>query len=157
MEIRRAAKEDAAAISTLNREIQALHAAGLPELFKPPAEDSFSAERVRTLLDTAGVRMWVAFVDNAPAGYLYAEVSRQGENALRKPHSYVYVTHICVAAAQRRRGIGRALLEAARAWALEEAVEGIQLDVWSFNADAQAFFARQGFAPLTLRMAKAVT
>jgi GNAT superfamily N-acetyltransferase len=176
MTIRRAIEADAEAVSALQREIQALHAWSLPHLFKPPEPGSFSAERVRSLLDTAGVRIWIAEVEPAadtaggaaeaggstqraapvPAGYLYGELSRQGETVLRAAHSSVYVNHICVTAAHRRRGIGRGLLAAAGAWAREEQADAVLLDVWGFNAAAQAFFAKEGFAPFTLRLAKAV-
>jgi GNAT superfamily N-acetyltransferase len=180
MTIRRAIAADAEAVSALQREIQALHAWSLPHLFKPPEPGGFSPERVRSLLDTAGVRIWIAEIDAAvdapaetptgdrdaagstqrappvPAGYLYAELSRQGETALRAAHSSVYVNHICVTAGHRRRGIGRGLLAAAGAWAREEQADAVLLDVWGFNAAAQAFFAKEGFAPFTLRLAKAV-
>jgi GNAT superfamily N-acetyltransferase len=153
-DIRRATDADADAICALNREIQALHAEGLPHLFKPPTPDSFPPERVRSLLGTEGVRMWLACVAGQPAGYLFAETASQGENVLRRPLTYVYVNHVCVAAAHRRHGIGRALIAAAEAWAREEGVDGVQLDVWGFNADAQAFFASLGFGAFTVRMDK---
>jgi ribosomal protein S18 acetylase RimI-like enzyme len=156
MTIRRASKDDAEAISALNREVQALHAEGVPAVFKPPAEDSFSPERVRSLMEATGVRMWIAVVDAVPAGYIYAELSRQSENSLRKPHSYIYVNHICVADTQRRKGIGRQLLLAAQTWAQEEQVDALMLDVWGFNTAAQVFFAREGFAPFTIRMSKPI-
>lgn len=156
MDLRRALPDDSAAISMLNREIQALHAEGLPDLFKPPAEHSFSAERVRSLIDSAGVRIWLASLDGVPAGYLYAELSRQGENLLRKPQGYIYVNHICVTATHRRKGIGRQLLRKAVAWAVEEKVDALMLDVWGFNTAAQAFFEHEGFGAFTIRMSKAV-
>jgi ribosomal protein S18 acetylase RimI-like enzyme len=155
--IRRAVNADAEVISALNREVQALHAVGLPHLFKPPAADSFSPDRVRSLMGTAGVRMWLACAGETPVGYLFAELFRQGENALRKPLSIVYVNHIAVAAAHRRLGGGRMLMQAAADWAREEQVDAIQLDVWGFNAEAQAFFARLGYAPFTLRLSKPVS
>jgi len=152
MEIRVAGLEDAEAISALNGEVQGLHAASLPAVFKPPAPDSFPADRVRTLIGTPGVRLWIAHERTSPAGYLYAEIARQGENSLRRPHGYVYVNHICVSAAFRRRGIGRSLLQSAQSWAEDEDMDSVVLDVWGFNTGAQAFFARLGFEPFTVRL-----
>jgi len=154
MDIRRATEADAAAICALQQEIQALHAQGLPQVFRPPDTAAFSPEHVRSLLGAAGVRLWIAHVGTSPAGYLYAEVARYGENAQRKAQSYVYVNHVCVTAAHRRAGIGRALMEAAYSWAREESVDAVMLDVWGFNAGAQAFFAKEGFMPFTLRLSK---
>jgi GNAT superfamily N-acetyltransferase len=45
----------------------------------------------------------------------------------------------------RRRGIGRALLEAVELKAPELGVQQVALDTWSFNASAQAFFLEPGF------------
>ena len=48
---------------------------------------------------------------------------------------------------QGRQGVGAALIAAVRAQAASRNVALLGLDVWSFNADAKAFFQRQGFAP----------
>jgi GNAT superfamily N-acetyltransferase len=54
--------------------------------------------------------------------------------------------------AHRRRGVGAALIAAVRAEAASRNVALLGLDVWSFNADARAFFQSQGFAPYNERL-----
>jgi hypothetical protein len=48
--------------------------------------------------------------------------------------------------------VGAALIGAVRAEAASRNVALLGLDVWSFNADARAFFQSQGFAPYNERL-----
>jgi ribosomal protein S18 acetylase RimI-like enzyme len=152
MEIRTATDADAEAVSLLHRDIQALHARGLPHLFRPPTPESFAPERVRSLLQHASVRILIGVLGAEPIGYVFAEIVRQGGSVLRLPLDYVYVNHLAVAPAQRRRGYGSRLLRAVTDVARAEGVAGVALDVWAFNSAAQAFYAAQGFAPLQDRL-----
>jgi len=154
MDIRRAADGDAEAIAALHAELQDLHALALPRLFKPHGPESFAPERVRALLHEAQVRVFLACEAAAPVGYVYAEVVRQSGTTQRHPLDHVYVHHLHVAPAFRQHGHGRRLLEAVAALAREEGIAAVSLDVWAFNAEAQAFFAAAGFAPLELRLWK---
>lgn len=54
--------------------------------------------------------------------------------------------HLCVLAAHRRAGIGQALVEAVRAWALSQACTSLELEVRASNAAAIRFYARLGFS-----------
>ncbi|MCA1824576.1 MAG: N-acetyltransferase family protein [Mycobacteriales bacterium] len=63
----------------------------------------------------------------------------------------VQVTHLCVGDGFRRRGIGKALLEAAVAYAEELGVEQIAVGVYPGHRDTNRFFARLGFAPVLVR------
>lgn len=152
MDIRRATEADAEALSALNADIQGMHARALPTQFKPPSADTFPPDKIRSLLAYPQVRMWICRVDGKPAGYAYAEVIRQGETAMRPATEFVYLHHLSVAPAYRRRGYGAALLRAVLDLAAAEQIAAVQLDVWAFNAEAQGFFARHGFAPFTVRM-----
>jgi hypothetical protein len=84
--LRRAQIADAALLSALNAEVQALHAEGFPERFKPPGPDTFPAAEVAVLLGKAENLFFLAFVDHKPAGYAYAEIVRRPETSLT--HAY---------------------------------------------------------------------
>jgi ribosomal protein S18 acetylase RimI-like enzyme len=148
--VRRATSADAELLAALNAEVQAIHAAALPASFKPPGPQAAAA--------TAGLAanpnnlIFVAEADAAPAGYIYASVTRHGETPWRHAYEMIYIHQIGVRVAHRRRGVGGALIAAVRAEAASRNVALLGLDVWSFNADARAFFRRQGFAPCQERM-----
>lgn len=174
MDICRATDADAETLSALNADIQAVHAHALPGHFKPPSVHTFPPGKVRSLLAYPHVRIWICWVapvlgspdasegvagrrrDPAtgavPAGYVYAEIIRQGETSMRPATEYVYVHHLSVSLGHRRKGHGTALLRTVFDLAKTEGIAAVQLDVWAFNAEAQAFFARHGFTPCNLRL-----
>ena len=63
----------------------------------------------------------------------------------------VQLTHLVVAEGQRRRGVGRALLSGAVAWAEEVGADEIVANVLPSLREANRFYARLGFAPLVMR------
>ena len=63
----------------------------------------------------------------------------------------VYVSHLLVAPAHRKRGVGRALVAAAAGYAEELGVDSVVVAVAPTTRDANRFYARLGFAPLVIR------
>jgi len=63
----------------------------------------------------------------------------------------VYVSHLLVAPAHRRRGAGRALVAAAAGYADELGLDSVVVAVAPTTRDANRFFARLGFAPQVIR------
>ncbi len=155
--VRRATSADAELLSSLNAEIQAIHAAALPSWFKPPGPQSFPPAAAAALVDNPNNLVFVAEDGADPAGYVYASLTRHAETPWRYASEMIYIHQIGVRAAQRRRGAGAALIGAVRAEAASRNVALLGLDVWSFNADAKAFFQRQGFAPYHERLWRPVS
>jgi GNAT superfamily N-acetyltransferase len=50
------------------------------------------------------------------------------------------------------RGAGRALMNAAEAWAREHGAERLHLNVWEFNEGAIAFYERLGYVTFSRNM-----
>jgi ribosomal protein S18 acetylase RimI-like enzyme len=146
--VRRAEVGDAELVSRLNGDVHAVHAEGLPFRFKPPSAETFPASSVAELLGRAETLMFIGCVDDVPAGYLYGEIRRLPENAVRYAVATVYVHHISVRPDCRGRGLGTALLDAVRAAALGLGISRVGLDVWTFNERALGFFRRQGFGTI---------
>jgi ribosomal protein S18 acetylase RimI-like enzyme len=143
--VRRATAGDAELVSTLNADVQAIHAAALRWRFKPPEPGTFPAKEVVVLLEKPENLVFLAHADGTPAGYAYAEVVRRPETSLTFAYEMLHIHHISVGSEYRRRGIGTALLGAVRASGLEVGIVLLTLDVWSFNEEARAFFQRNGF------------
>jgi len=152
IEVRRAVTADAEAISALNADVQASHAAALPWRFKAPGPGTFPPTEVAALLTNPGRLVFIADFDATPASYAYAEVIRRPETSSQYANEMVYLHHISVRSEFRRRGIGGALLEAVRAAGRDMGITLLALDVWSFNEEARAFFRRHGFAPYNERL-----
>jgi len=150
--IRRAGEHDVDALASLNADVQAVHAAALPWLFKPPGPDTFPPAEVAGLLERPGNLLFIAEIDGEAAGYAYAEIIRRPETAFHYAHDLVHLHHIGVRPAHRRRGVGGGLIAAVRAAAAENGITLVTIDVWTFNDAARAFFRRHGFVPNTERL-----
>jgi ribosomal-protein-alanine N-acetyltransferase len=69
-----------------------------------------------------------------------------GALALRQAADETEILNVAVRAGQRRRGIGRRLMETALQQAVSSGSRRVFLEVRESNAGAQAFYAQLGFA-----------
>jgi GNAT superfamily N-acetyltransferase len=150
--VRLATLSDAALLSSLNADVQRLHAQAAPWLFKPPGPDTFTPAVASALLARPGNLVFIASIGPEPAGYAHAEVLHRAETPFQYAYDEVHLHAISVQPAWRRRGVGKALIEAVRQGAESRGVALLTLGAWSFNAAARAFFREQGFAPYMERM-----
>ena len=154
LSLRRAAVEDAEILRVLNADVQRVHAALLPDLFKPAAAESFTANHARAMLMHPDNIVIIATCSGVPTGYAYAEARRRLENAFTYGVDEVYLHHLSVVPEYRRQGIGTALLDGVADAAHALGIERVALDVWTANKQALAFFVAHGFAPCNERLAR---
>lgn len=150
--VRRAAAQDADLISQLHAALQTYHAAAHPDFFKPSAADTFPPAMVRDLLTQPGVVIWLAEIDGAAVGYLYADTNPALETSMTYRLERLWIHHIGVTPTHQRQGAGAALIDAAKQHAQRRGISTLALSVWDFNHSAIGFFARQGFAAYNHRM-----
>ena len=94
----------------------------------------------------------LAHVGSDAGGYVYAELVRRPETPFHYAYETIYVHHISVRQAFRKRGVGRALLDAVHEVGAELGVTTQVLEVWTFNEEACNFFRRCGFTPYNQRL-----
>ena len=150
--IRRATAADAELVSSLNTDVQALHAAALPWRFKPPGPNTFPPAEAEGLFEKPGHYVFIAEIDGAPVGYAHAEVVRRPETAFHYAHAMIHLHAISVRPERRRNCVGGALMAAVRSAGKDEGVALLTAEVWMFNEDARAFFRRHGLTPYTERL-----
>jgi ribosomal-protein-alanine N-acetyltransferase len=105
-------------------------------LFAAVAEASHWSAPDLAQLEAAGAQVWVEAEESEPAGAL----------ALRQAADETEILNVAVRAGQRRRGIGRRLMETALQQAVSSGSRRVFLEVRESNAGAQAFYAQLGFA-----------
>jgi ribosomal protein S18 acetylase RimI-like enzyme len=150
--VRRAKVGDEAVISVLNADVQELHANAMPWLFKSPSAGAFPPEAAAVLLASEDSLVYLAYVDEAPVGYAYAQVRRLPDTPYRYAFDEIYLHHISVQPHYRGRGVGGALVDAVNQAAGDMNIKQVALDVWSFNEPALAFFRKHGFDTHNVRM-----
>ncbi len=119
------------------------HIAALAALEKRCFSTPWTAEGLREELDNPQSRFLVAVDGGEAVGYI----------GVQEICGTAYVTNVAVLPAYRRRGIGRALLEAAVSGAKSRSCESITLEVRESNAPAVALYTQCGFALVGKRRA----
>ena len=150
--VRKATTADAGALSSLNADVQTIHWSALPTRFKLPGPDTFPPAAAAALLAQPDNLVFIAEVDSLPVGYAYAEVIHRPETAFNYADDLVYLHHISVRPAYRKRGLGGALMDAVRSAASDRGITVLALDVWTFNEEARSFFRRHGFTSYNERL-----
>ena len=153
-QVRVVSDEDVEDLVRLNRDVQALHATLYPNDFKQHAD----AEALRSLLiglmaDQAHV-LAVHRNNGEAKGYVWFEVQERLETALTPAGRRIYIHHIAVSEAYRRRGVASELIQWAEEYGASKGIHQVLLDHWIANGTAQAFFTGCGFSPLRIIMRK---
>jgi GNAT superfamily N-acetyltransferase len=106
------------------------------------------ARRYVETINDSGQRLVVAVSDATVVGMALLSVT-SASMLLDVPT--VQVSHLYVGDGHRRRGIGKALVAAAAAYAGERGVDQVTVSVEPGARDANRFYARLGFAPSVVR------
>src|SRR6266478_2115987 len=89
--IRRASATDADLLSSLNADVQAIHASALPWHFKPPGPATFPPAAAAAVLAQPDNLVFIAEIDSLPAGYAYAEIVRRPESSFHYAYEMVHL------------------------------------------------------------------
>ncbi|MCW2546743.1 MAG: family N-acetyltransferase [Mycobacterium sp.] len=92
-------------------------------------------------------RLLVAEAADGIAGMVLCTI---GSASSLNPAPAVVLSHLTVAANARRAGVGRVLVAAATAWAAECDIDHVRVAVYASAREANRFFARLGFAPVSV-------
>lgn len=146
--VREARTADLEAVARLWEEMRAGASRWGPQ--SPPTTLDALRSRLSTLADSTDHRVLVAEVDAEPVGV--AVLSLAAMNVLTDERS-VQLSFMHVRDDSRRKGVGRALVEAAAQWAQDERTEFVSVAVFPHARESNRFFARLGFSPYSFRRA----
>ncbi len=136
-----------AEILPLVAEVQALHAQAMPAHFRAgPGDDALVAMLHDRVAAGAEVLVWRGA--SGVEGYVLCCVDERAASAIRPGERFGKVDQLCVAPGARRRGIGSALVEAAKARLLAQGAARWYVTWWAFNEASARTMARCGAAPL---------
>jgi GNAT superfamily N-acetyltransferase len=152
MEIRQATIADVPVLVALNRIVHAMHVEAFPGTFRRDPPDEVVSVAFKEAIESPA-SYWLLAEEERAVAFLSAEFRQRGETWHMPAHRVCYIGGVVVEPDCRRKGIARALLAELKQEALSRGVARIELDVWSFNAEAREAFASLGFRPVMERMA----
>jgi diamine N-acetyltransferase len=151
--IREATTNDLDDLATLLVDFNAVHAIGLPHIYRPVVTDAETADYLRRVLASAQTHQFVADVAGQAVGLLILQRDQVPRTPVHVPRQWVIINVLVVREGYRRRGIGEALMRHAHAWAREQGIETVELMVAEFNTAAIAWYEKLGFTTFERRMA----
>lgn len=152
MKIRRATQDDSRIISTLNVDVQRIHAEAYPHIFKAPESDTFALQYISDRLSDPHNYFFIGEVEGEDIGYVFSRLIDRPENPFMHAWRYIYIDQISIKPRFQGMGYGGLLMERVRDLAKENDIDTIALDTWAFNEGAQSFFNHEGFVTFNLRM-----
>lgn len=154
MKIRKATLRDIPALRVLHHELDRYHAKLMPAIFqtlaRDPRPDTYYHDWIRHPENGCCL---VAEEDGRVIGFLTVRQSSPPHFPVYRSGDFAVIEDAAVKEAERGRGVGSQLLDAAAAWATARGLPQIQLMVWSDNRAAAEFYRRRGFRPLLQKLA----
>ena len=152
--IRQAAAEDYDALCAIIDEVDTLHRDRMPHIFQKPPGPVRDREYILGLLADENVGLFVAEIEGQVAGFVHALVRDTPPWPVLVPRRRAFIDSLAVGQEFRRRGIGRALMDQAHAWAAAKGAVDVELNVFEFNQPALAFYRTLGYETFTRRMVR---
>jgi ribosomal protein S18 acetylase RimI-like enzyme len=153
VEIRAAGPDDARALAALWLESAAAHVALDPLFYVVPDLEAAMRRAERTLLDEATVVLLAVLDTRIVAACELRRLPRPTPGGMVRDIAAVDVG-IVVSADHRRQGIGRALMEAAEARAVDDGFELMTLNARSDNAEAIGLYGSLGYEDVGVVMSR---
>lgn len=150
IDIIRASEHDAPRLTNLNESVHDMHLARHPERFKV-TNTSETLSWFASMLCQPHVRAWIAVESGRPLGYVLTVDHDRAENAFQHARRFCEIDQLAVLAQERRRGIGRRLIEHAVREAKNRSIPDRELSVWAFNTSALAIYSALVFSVLSHR------
>ena len=148
IEIRPAALDDYEAIETIMEQIQALHTALRPDIYKE-TKTVLPVDALKAAI--AQGSFFVATLDGRVVGVL-SVLFRHVESHTQMTRDVLFADTLAVDEAYRKKGIGRALLNFLKKLKEENRLDGVELQVNALNEGALEFYRKCGFVPKSVNM-----
>lgn len=143
--LRPAERDDLEAAFALYVQVQEVHAAAEPAIFRPPQNDELFARTFNGWLDDPGQHMVFACRDGRPVGFVEYFLGLRPETAFVRESPIAVINALVVDERHRGQGCGTRLIEHVKEAARAADIALLGIDVWSFNGPARACFAKAGF------------
>lgn len=136
--VRSMCKNDIPQVAKMLEDLHTMHCAHVPDVFSAYPFEHFKQEAVKIFKDRQQIKL-VFELDGCPVGMCAVVLRDASRGRIGEIHA-LYVRVDC-----RRRGIGTELLQNMLNALQAKGVYSVRLNVWAFNAPAQALYKKAGF------------
>ena len=143
-EVRQARENELERVNELRMQVNALHVAGKPEVFKPGFPEKLR-NYIYAIHKDPEQFIAVAVKDGTICGFAVLHHINRPENPFMKERDFLDIDEFCVDEAFRRQGVASEMIDFIREFAKEKGFHRIELNMWEFNQDALAFYEAAGF------------
>ncbi len=144
IQVRFAGEEDLGRVNVLRKQVNDLHVAGKPEVFRPGFCDALR-DYIHEIRQDPRKRIVVAEEDGSICGFAVLNHITRPENPFMFERDFMDVDEFGVAEEHRRHGVASAMMGFIRKYTKEEGLNRLELNMWEFNRNALAFYEAAGF------------
>ena len=142
--VRFAREEDLDRVNELRRQVNELHVAGKPEVFKPGFCDELR-NYIHVIMADPQKEIVVAELDGSVCGFAVLNHIVRPENPFMFERDFLDIDEFGVDETCRRRGVAGAMVRFICGYAREKGYRRLELNMWEFNTGALAFYEAAGF------------
>ncbi len=142
--VRFAREEDLERVNELRKQVNDLHVAGRPDVFKPGFCDELR-DYLYVIWKSPEQKIVVAEAGGTVCGFAVLNHIVRPENPFMFVRDYLDIDEFCVDKAFRRRGAASEMIRFILDFAKEQGFTRLELNMWEFNEGALAFYEAAGF------------
>ena len=145
MNVRLANENELSRINALRKQVNDLHVAGKPDVFKPGSTKELQ-NFIFEIWNDPEKEIVVAEQNGFICGFAVLNHVNKPENPFMYERDYLDIDEFGVDECCRRQGVATAMIAFIREFAVNKGFHRIELNMWEFNRDALAFYEATGFA-----------
>lgn len=144
MNVRFAADQELSSVNELRKQVNDLHVAGKPSVFKggfPPELQDY----IFAIQKDPDKEIVVAECDGVICGFAVLHRVCRPETPYMSERVYLDIDEFGVDESYRRQGVATGMITFIKEYAKKQGFHRIELNMWEFNQDALAFYEAAGF------------
>lgn len=142
--IRFAQANDLPDICRIRRQVHTVHTNGRPDIFREPENHTEFDQFLADNFSKGNYQLMIYKKSGGIAGYALIRLVTTKDNCIGQDRFSYFIEEFGVDEGCRRQGIGTALMNAIFAQAKKKHAASVDLDVWAFNENAEAFYRNLG-------------